>query len=407
MNRYIILPFLILIISSKGFGQVSTELSISDTRNNNDTPNFFSPKSIHADFKNRSTIGVPGTGIYSTNLTFSPWINSDNSAGKNHQLSFNDGGIFYRNAYPLDSKWGNWQQLLLTDSNGNVGIGNPAPVAKLDILGAKTTTYTASLNLPTNDFLRISNIHGSGGSDQYSALSLMVTGNTGTNNAYVNLAVIQPVAASSNSEFAITVREASGIMNEVLRAKSNGRIGIGTLNPAGVLHVVDAAGGFFFDGLNAEYNRIKSTAVAPVTPKPLLISAQLSGTTPDIYINTSGNVGVGTMNPTSKFTVAGNINSREVKVTVDAGADFVFENNYDLPSLDIVDRYIKENKHLPEIASADEMKKEGMNLSEMNIKLLQKIEELTLYTIDQQKKTENLVKIIKNLTARLEVLETK
>ncbi|WP_195760066.1 hypothetical protein [Flavobacterium sp. LC2016-23] len=120
-----------------------------------------------------------------------------------------------------------------------------------------------------------------------------------------------------------------------------------------------------------------------------------------------GNVGIGTTNPTAKLTVAGDIASREVKVTVDAGADFVFENNYNLPSLDTVDQYIKENKHLPEIASADEMKKDGINLSEMNIKLLQKIEELTLYTIEQQKNTEKLTKVIETLTRRLEEVERK
>ncbi|WP_394775880.1 hypothetical protein [Flavobacterium sp.] len=100
------------------------------------------------------------------------------------------------------------------------------------------------------------------------------------------------------------------------------------------------------------------------------------------------NVGIGTTNPTSKLTVAGNISSREVKVTVDAGADFVFENDYNLPPLESVYKFIKENKHLPEIASANKMQKEGINLSEMNIKLLQKIEELTLYMIDQNKKME-------------------
>ncbi|MHC0446353.1 hypothetical protein ACWA1F_13165 [Flavobacterium sp. 3-218] len=97
-------------------------------------------------------------------------------------------------------------------------------------------------------------------------------------------------------------------------------------------------------------------------------------------------VDIGTKNRPSKLTVAGNIASREVKVTVDAGADFVFEKDYDLPSLESVDKFIKENKHLPEIASADEMKKDGINLSEMNIKLLQKIEELTLHVINQEKK---------------------
>ncbi|MNQ57812.1 hypothetical protein D3C85_719810 [compost metagenome] len=115
----------------------------------------------------------------------------------------------------------------------------------------------------------------------------------------------------------------------------------------------------------------------------------------------NGNVGIGTTNPTSKLTVAGNINSREVKVTVDAGADFVFEKNYNLPSLESVDKYIKENKHLPEIASADEMKKDGINLSEMNIKLLQKIEEMTLYMIEMKRENEKQNEEIKNLKTKL------
>ncbi len=114
-----------------------------------------------------------------------------------------------------------------------------------------------------------------------------------------------------------------------------------------------------------------------------------------LIINSDGNVGIGTTNPTSKLTVAGDINSREVRVTVNAGADFVFEKDYDLPSLDSVSNFIKENKHLPEIASAEEMKKDGINLSEMNIKLLQKIEELTIYVIQQQEDIEILKKNIK------------
>jgi|GEM_PF-6455112 len=116
----------------------------------------------------------------------------------------------------------------------------------------------------------------------------------------------------------------------------------------------------------------------------------------------NGNVGIGTTNPTSRLTVAGNIASREVKVTVDAGADFVFEKDYNLPSLDSVDKFIKENKHLPQIASAKEMQKDGINLSEINIKLLQKIEEMTLYMIEQNKRMNKLEKENQDLKNKID-----
>jgi len=104
----------------------------------------------------------------------------------------------------------------------------------------------------------------------------------------------------------------------------------------------------------------------------------------------NGNVGIGTATPGSKLTVAGKIDAQEVKVTVNAGADFVFHDDYNLKPLQELESFIKKNNHLPEIASAKEMESEGIDLSEMNIKLLQKIEELTLYVIKQQKDIEEL-----------------
>ncbi|WBV59514.1 hypothetical protein PFY12_10645 [Chryseobacterium camelliae] len=96
--------------------------------------------------------------------------------------------------------------------------------------------------------------------------------------------------------------------------------------------------------------------------------------------------------------VQGKLEAKEIKVTLTPTADFVFEEDYALPKLEEVEKHIKEKKHLPEIASAKEMEKEGVNVGEFQIKLLQKIEELTLYTIEQNK-------LIKEQQKRIEKLE--
>ena len=86
----------------------------------------------------------------------------------------------------------------------------------------------------------------------------------------------------------------------------------------------------------------------------------------------------------------GKFEAKEIKVTLTPTADFVFDENYLLPKLETIEKHIKEKRHLPEIASAKEMKKEGVNVGEFQIKLLQKIEELTLYIIEQNKQLKQL-----------------
>lgn len=100
----------------------------------------------------------------------------------------------------------------------------------------------------------------------------------------------------------------------------------------------------------------------------------------------NGNVGIGTANPSAKLTVAGNIRAREVRVTANAGADFVFEDDYALRPLGELEQFVQENKHLPEIAPAAQMVEEGVKTGEFQIQLLQKVEELTLYIIAQEKR---------------------
>ncbi|WBX96434.1 hypothetical protein [Chryseobacterium gambrini] len=99
-----------------------------------------------------------------------------------------------------------------------------------------------------------------------------------------------------------------------------------------------------------------------------------------------------------KLFVKDGIKTEKVKVDIAANngwADYVFEKDYKLMPLNSVEKFIKENGHLPEVPTTEEAIKNGIELKEMNILLLKKIEELTLYTIEQQKRIEALEKKVK------------
>ena len=114
-------------------------------------------------------------------------------------------------------------------------------------------------------------------------------------------------------------------------------------------------------------------------------------TDPALAITTDMNVGIGTANPDSKLTVNGTVHAKEVLIDLNGPlADYVFDPGYALPSLTEVKKYIEENKHLPDMPSAAQVEKGGMSVGEMQNLLLQKIEELTLYTLEQQREIEKL-----------------
>jgi hypothetical protein len=106
-----------------------------------------------------------------------------------------------------------------------------------------------------------------------------------------------------------------------------------------------------------------------------------------IYGRGDGNIGIGTIYPDAKLAVKGTVHANEVKVDLSVpGPDYVFANNYQLQPLNELKTYIDQHKHLPEVPSAAAMEANGINLGEMNMLLLKKIEELTLYVIEQNKK---------------------
>ena len=149
-----------------------------------------------------------------------------------------------------------------------------------------------------------------------------------------------------------------------------------------------------------------------------LISNTGSSGTSAFAIDPSSNVGIGTVDPKSKLHVNGNVRSlglyiglsntepvpadyqlavvgkaiaQEMVVKLKANwPDYVFADNYKLPPLLEVERYIREKKHLPGVPSAETVAEQGLSLGEMNAVLLKKVEELTLYVIDLKKEVEAL-----------------
>ena len=145
---------------------------------------------------------------------------------------------------------------------------------------------------------------------------------------------------------------------------------------------------------------IQSTGLAFYT-NPIGTNTGTTDLAERMRIAPNGFIGIGTTNPQNLLDVKGTIRAIEVRVvSIDSFPDFVFKKEYQLPRLMEVNNYILTNGHLPNIPSATEVKNNGMNLADMQVKLLQKVEELTLYMIDQQK-------TINQQSAKIEELEKK
>ncbi|KQW99225.1 DUF4200 domain-containing protein [Flavobacterium sp. Root420] len=226
----------------------------------------------------------------------------------------------------------------------------------------------------------------------------------------------------------------NGIENfDQLNINTNGNIGIGTAAPEakldvnGTVQINGGANNFYGFGQSSSSKPIDIRAGSHYPyvfnwHEGLTFSAHSSyggirfynqgypdmfGTAVMVMSITNNNVGIGTTNPTNKLDVNGTIHSKEEKVDMSGWSDFVFKKDYNLPTLQEVEKYINEKGHLENI---QEVLKNGVNLGEMNAKLLQKIEELTLYMIEQNKEIKELKKeneSFKSVLSRISKFENK
>jgi hypothetical protein len=118
----------------------------------------------------------------------------------------------------------------------------------------------------------------------------------------------------------------------------------------------------------------------------------------NIYATNGGNVGIGTTNPGEKLTVNGTVHAKEVIINNNIPVpDYVFAQGYNLLSIPQLKQYIEQNNHLPEFPPASEMEANGINISEINLNLLKRIEELTLYIIEQEKQIQEIENQFKSI----------
>jgi len=287
-------------------------------------------------------------------------------------------------------------------TSGNVGVGMEA-TQKLSVAGI---------------------ILSSVGSNEGGALWLENPSKTANNLAY-RWSIYNMTGAYGNSLQFWSYNHDASVMGPKFAISDNGNVGIGITSPMAKL---DVAG-----------NMLLQSALNNSSPRPSLSTQPLSGeirsysqsgyayndgllrlsagagTTPAImsYIDISsystipdmdqnivfgtagqekmrihknGNIGIGTANPNEKLAVNGKIRAREIKVEATDWPDYVFEEGYDVGTLNGLESYIKANKHLPDMPAAKDIETNGLELGEM-VKIQQKkIEELTLHLINLDKK---------------------
>ncbi|OFY94783.1 MAG: hypothetical protein A2491_01430 [Bacteroidetes bacterium RIFOXYC12_FULL_35_7] len=181
---------------------------------------------------------------------------------------------------------------------------------------------------------------------------------------------------------------------------TGGNVGIGTIDPKSALHIKSDDGTLSLEGITHTYiqyypdgvdaGRKAWTGFGSSDDNNFTIANEISGANIILSLN-GGNVGIGTSNPGSyKLAVEGKIGARAIKITLAPWADFVFEKNYSLTPLNNLESFINKNKHLPNIPPAHEIEKNGLDVAEIIAKQMQKIEELTLYLIELNKKIQKL-----------------
>jgi len=312
--------------------------------------------------------------------------------------------------------------LMSVVNTGNVGIGTTSPGAMLEVKNSSNLGTSAGNNL------LLTRVSGAGNANYFMNNTWLYRDASGSdwltarlhNGISIDGSFLTPGIDTRTwwERAPFHDIQSFGTGSTAYLTINAGNVGIGTTAPYEILNVAKTGnnqlvlqdlssaadgvgGGLKFMGYTngtagGSYFATIQGVKAPTTPGGILklsTSDNVGNSFERFRIDNLGNVGIGTTSPDALLAVKGTIHSKEVKVDLAgamSGPDYVFEKDYKLLTLDEIKCYIDQNKHLPEVPSAAEMEKKGLLLGEMNMLLLKKVEELTLYVIEMNKKVEEL-----------------
>jgi len=300
-------------------------------------------------------------------------------------------------------------------SSGNAGIGTTSPASHLDITSSSP-----------GFFLTPSSYSGSYRTQfgvQSGAKGVLIFGNNGVNEIRFGNTASGGVGAIFVNNTQSYTSATDGILSTYFAA--NGSVGIGTATPGYLLDVngsgrftdkltgtdatfaLTTGNGFIIKGVSATPPNLAylsnnyfpkfftrsdqnyGISIFDESTATAIQSADLvNGNSPQslLFNPFGGNVGIGTATPSEKLSVNGNVSAKKMIVTQTGWSDYVFNDGYKLRSLSSLETYLKKNKHLPEVPSAKEVEEKGLSVGDNQALLLKKIEELTLYMIEVNKK---------------------
>ncbi|MCZ8217573.1 MAG: hypothetical protein O9262_15115 [Cyclobacteriaceae bacterium] len=339
---------------------------------------------VNGDYKITGKVGI-GTNSPEAKLSIignATALELDTEPSGSFILSYNRSSSTFKPLFLRGSDFNfmiNDQGKFFINNTGNVGIGTSTPGGKL-VVSENGTAITIG------------------------------SGSIGFNRNYVDGYIYNNNSTAwqingNNDGFGIS--GFNGAINQPFKILNDGKIGIGTPTPDEDLTV---------KGVTKIYPNKTGDARSFLVRSTFLNHSFIDNNYPVVLATGGGNqplildaarVGIGTNDPKNKLSVNGTVWATEVKVSLTDGVDWVFEDDYDLRTLEEVEEFIKQNKHLPEIPSAEEFRKNDLNVAEMDNKLLQKIEELTLYMIDMNKRMGQLENENKELKAKVRHLENQ